>query len=548
MRSFDPYFQTASQRRLPRAFWSSVILLALSCNALLLLLGHVPLLDNNEGMYASIAAQMLESRDWVIPHLNGVSYLEKPPLLYWLTALSLQCFGDAPWAARLPSALAGMGCVLAVGAWVSRRQSPEQGLLSGALLSSMAGYVVLNRTLIFDPLLMLWMTLALMLAWDARPGRPSTAILAMLCLALAVLTKGLLAPVLFGGILLAACLWTRNPLPLRALCRPLPLLTFIGTTAPWHLWAAQRDPDFLWFYFVNEHWLRFLGERIPRDYYNGPWWYYLPRLLLLTLPWFPLLLLRLRQPWPEWARLAFCACLLPLLFFSVSRAKANYYILLILPWIAILAGHLLHTRLEYLSRFWKYWHLMVLLLGLGVLWGGLCRIPEQRPLQMAVALTLLMLVVAGAACLLTSRHRWLATAQLAILIPLGGISLADHPHWHASSQPDIAILRGRHSEAELLLFGKLESASALAFSQRQPWPLVESSSDDLYFGQQRGERQDLFLDANTAQHRLDQGALLVVPEHALKRFHQSPLALQLHLVDESGSLQLYALHEAPDAP
>ncbi|MDN6856539.1 glycosyltransferase family 39 protein [Pseudomonas sp. CAN2814] len=546
----DPALRTTLSRHLYRTdrraalrFFS--LLLILSGSAMLLLLGHVPLLDNNEGMYASIGAQMLRDGDWVIPHFNGVTYLEKPPLLYWATAISLSLFGEHAWAARLPSALAGMGCIIAVGCWVARRQSLEQGLISGALLGSMAGYVLLSRTLLFDPLLTLWFTLALLLAWDARPGDRFGPSLAAICLALAVLTKGLLAVVLFGGILLSASLWCREARPLRALLHPLPLLVFIAVAAPWHLLAAQRDADFLWFYFVNEHWLRFLGQRLPYDYYGGPWWYYLPRLLLLSLPWSPLLLMRPGQPWPQWARLACCACLVPLLFFSLSRAKANYYAVLILPWIAMLAGHVLYTRQASLARQWKYWHLAILLLALGLLWGGILQINSARPVLTGLLLSLAMLAISALAISLGKRLRWLCTAQLAILIPLSAVTLAASPHWKASSAPDLAILQSRHPQADLLLFGKLESSSALAFYHPEPLRMVDSSSSDLYFGRMRGERPELFLDAATAEKQLRQGASLLVSRHDGKRFRHHPLSRQLVLLDESGMLSLYRWPEPP---
>jgi 4-amino-4-deoxy-L-arabinose transferase-like glycosyltransferase len=546
----NPTFSTTLSRHLYRTDRRAALrffglLLVLSSSAMLMLLGHVPLLDNNEGMYASIGAQMLRDGDWVIPHFNGVTYLEKPPLLYWATAISLSLFGEHAWAARLPSALAGMGCIIAVGCWVARRHSLEQGLISGALLGSMAGFVLLNRTLLFDPLLTLWFTLALLLAWDARPGDRFGPSLAAICLALAVLTKGLLAIVLFGGILLSASLWCREARPLKALLHPLPLLAFMAVAAPWHLLAAQRDPDFLWFYFVNEHWMRFLGERFPYDYYGGPWWYYLPRLLMFSLPWSPLLLLRPGQPWPQWARLACCACLVPLLFFSLSRAKANYYAVLILPWIAMLAGHVLYTRQASLVRQWKYWHLAILLLALGLLWGGILQISDARPLQAGALLSLAMLALSVLAISLDRRLRWLFTAQLAILIPLSAVILAASPHWKASTASDLAILLNRHSQVELLLFGKLESSSALAFYHPTPLRLVDSTSNDLYFGQTRGERPDLFLDSGMAEEQMRHGASLLVSKHDEEAFRQHPLSRRLVLLDKSGMLHLYRLPAPP---
>jgi len=165
-------------------------------------------------------------------------------------------------------------------------------------------------------------------------------------LALAVLTKGLLAFVVFGAVA-ATMLWDAEERSRlwRVLVDPVAIAVLLAIALPWHLAAAYRQPGFAWFYFVNEHVLRFLGRREPHDFYEGPWWYYLPRLALGSLPWAVLLVVpgRSREPSDGTQRFLWAWLLAPLVFFSASIAKANYYMVIALPALSLLLGRRLAT-------------------------------------------------------------------------------------------------------------------------------------------------------------------------------------------------------------
>lgn len=176
-------------------------------------LGGYALLDNNEGIYAQIAREMWESGNYVTPFFNGMPYLEKPPLLFWLTALSYQLFGVSEFAARVVPALsASLLFLLAI--WSGWRLfNPLTGTLAGLILASSVTVAVLGRTLIFDMLMTLLLSAGLIwiYCWfDTQKRR--FALLAAGALGLAVLTKGLLPLVLVGLAVVTFAVSVQMPL------------------------------------------------------------------------------------------------------------------------------------------------------------------------------------------------------------------------------------------------------------------------------------------------------------------------------------------------
>ncbi|HEX9020851.1 MAG TPA: glycosyltransferase family 39 protein, partial [Nitrospirota bacterium] len=296
-------------------------------------LGGYGLLDNNEGLYAEVAREMLDTKSFIIPQLNGVPYLEKPPLLYWLVALMFSIFGQTEFAARLVPVLAGAAVLLSL-IWLGNRTGKKQtGQLAAFILGTTAGFVGLSRVLLFDMVLAAFLSWALALLFaHLTSGGLKYLLWSYFFLALAVLTKGLVAIVLYYPVAVSFLRFTGRPV-LRGMTRvfhPAALALFIAVAAPWHILAAAENRDFAAFYFVNEHLLRFFNLREPHDYYTGPWYYYLPRLAAGMFPWtilLPLLALRSKdggQEKNDLGRYLWIWFLAPLLFFSICRAKANY--------------------------------------------------------------------------------------------------------------------------------------------------------------------------------------------------------------------------------
>ena len=334
-----------------------VLLIAAAC--LFWGLGGPAIRDNNEALYADIAWAMARGGSWVIPHLDGVPYIEKPPLLYWLMAATFKLFGVGAWQARLPDALAAWLICAGSIAYGRLVKAPLAGRFAALVSGTALGFVLVARTILFDPLMLLFWLAALggvVLAIHAR--KRLWLRLAAAAVGLATLTKGPEALLLLGLIAVLHLLfspgaWRRGEL-LRFLLDPWAIAIFILVTTPWHLAAVREQPGFAWFYFVNETIMRFLGKRIPDDYHTGPWWYYGPKLVLGFFQWTAVLaLLAWRGPrldghdagalCARWAR---NAALVLTIFFSAAGNKGAYYLLPVVP----LVGWWLGVKLDVAER------------------------------------------------------------------------------------------------------------------------------------------------------------------------------------------------------
>src|SRR5881409_2011113 len=228
-----------------------VILLALSLLFFLPKLG-MPFLDPDEGLYASIPHEMLSDGDWTIPHLNGVPYLEKPPLYFWLTALAFRVIGPSEWATRLPSALASLGTVVLTWRIGRRLYGARAGLFAGIAVATVVGNALYVRRASTDQLFVFCLTLAMygFLRDAERPDRGRARFLLFyLGAALGVLAKGFLGvvfPVLIVGLGLATVrrsgLRSSVPLGWRELNLVRGTALFAIIAVPWHALVAWRSP------------------------------------------------------------------------------------------------------------------------------------------------------------------------------------------------------------------------------------------------------------------------------------------------------------------
>ncbi len=333
--------------------WRGVLIAAGLVLLYFAFLGSLPLLEPDEGRYTEIPREMLTRGDYVLPHLNGVLYFEKPPLYYWLNAASIKAFGLNPFASRFWSAALGLAGVL-VTAWLARRVWGDRtARLALVVLATSPLYLAISRIAIIDMTLTFFFTVTLscfFLAQAAEKGTPEARLLwygTFAGAAFAVLAKGLIGLVLPGVIIglyiLLAGQWT--------ILRRVPWITgtllFLAISVPWHWLAAVRNSDFLWFYFVREHFLRYLTPIADRQ---EPFWFFGPVLAWGLLPWTAFLpgafvafwksgragrwpLLRPGLPaflW-IWAGVVF-------LFFSASQSKLIPYIVPALAPLAILAA------------------------------------------------------------------------------------------------------------------------------------------------------------------------------------------------------------------
>lgn len=469
-----------------------------------------PLLDNNEGLYASIARNMAVSGDFIIPSANGVPYLEKPPMLYWLVALSIRLFGASEAAVRLVPATALFGTIL-----LSRQlalrvyRSPEVANLTALIFASSVVVITMGRMVMFDMLMTVFLTAALASfhVWYQRveaggAGARRFMVLFHALMALAVLTKGFVALVLAGGAILAFLALSRAPLSrYLGLFDPLAVAVFLAIAAPWHVAASLQQAGFAWFYFINEHVLRFLNMREPHDYYGGPAWYYLPRLLIYLFPWsfFLWLLLPTRKPAAaretgearDFERLMWCWAGVALLFFSLSSAKANYYMLAGLPPIIILLARRLSAfRWPLLLLAISSFNLVALMVAL-ITVRSFCHAGSGDLYPPCTVLTDGRLWLTGAVLAVLALLQWrlprrdaffAVSASIFVLVPLlvAGVNGART----AVSQRIVADYLNSQTTSPVAVFGDFEKMSSLAFYMAEPMEMVDSYSADLYYGRQ----------------------------------------------------------------
>jgi 4-amino-4-deoxy-L-arabinose transferase-like glycosyltransferase len=323
-----------------------------------------PLMDDADTVHAEAAREMVEHNDWVTLKINdGFRYLEKAPLMYWCVAASFKVFGVHDWSARLPIALGVLALLLVVYRIGRRFYSDEGGLYAALALGTGFGPFIFTRILIPDMLVGLWLALGfdffLTTLEQAEAGeRPSL----WLCwgiaatMALNILTKGLIGLVFPIGTMFLLLLLTGNLRHLLKLRLVSSFLVFLLIAAPWHLLAGFRNPaqgqtkGFFWFYFVNEHFLRYLNKRYPADYDTVPIWLFWGLNFVWLMPWTAFIVQAVRQVPTKLAAfrdglskeqrgtLVFALWpLLILLFFSFS-SRQEYYVLPGLPGLALLLG------------------------------------------------------------------------------------------------------------------------------------------------------------------------------------------------------------------
>jgi 4-amino-4-deoxy-L-arabinose transferase-like glycosyltransferase len=325
------------------------------------------LLDDADTVHAEAAREMLLRDDWVTLYANGVRYLEKAPLMYWGVAGSFRLFGVSEWSARLPLVMGVLALLFASYFLGKRTYSERSGFYAALILATAVGPYIYTRFLIPDILVGLWLTLGFgffLRTLDENPPSRLACWGLAVTMALNVLTKGLIGLVFPVGSIVVYLLVTGNLRHILRLRLISSLLVFLAVAAPWHVLAAIRNPDqgpvrgFLWFYFVNEHFLRFLNKRMPRDYDTVPLLLFWVLTAVWLIPWtffLPQALTRIPHRWRELrsrldqrqrANLLFAIWgLLIVLFFSFST-RQEYYTIPALPAFALLVAGWLGCEAE----------------------------------------------------------------------------------------------------------------------------------------------------------------------------------------------------------
>ncbi len=507
-------------------------------------IGDYPLLNNNDGLYASIAKHMLLNKSFVIPYLNCVPYIEKPPLLYWLLSLSFSIFGFTAFAARFVTASCASLLCVAMLYFSHKIKLAKVGVLATLIFASSVGISIIARMVYFDMLLtfLIGATLLCLFYWYETQKTIFLRI-AYLLLGLSILTKGLIAIILICGsfglfLLVDKSFWKH----LRLAIDWQGIALFLAIVLPWHIAATLQHNGFFWNYIVGEHFLRFLNLREPHDYYQGSFYYYLPRILIYLFPWsffVPLVFLPPKNLGTiEKKLLHFCWCwlLLPLVFFSISSAKANYYMIVSMPALAFILGIYLNTW--FATNHAKFFNVLVTLilfataatLSLGFV-TFLPSFPVISGAEKLILGTIAYGIVAGVFALVFIRQPRVAAALLAgLIVPIAiaATSVLKLIKEDISAAKTGIYLTENKQTNSVYLYQDFENFSALSFYSNTCFKIIDNQSSDLYYGAHLPEFRHRFLTKEEfLQEVKHKSFFVVVPNKKLEQFYQNTTATKI---------------------
>ena len=528
----------------------------------------LPLLDPDEGLYAGIAQSMVTTGDWMLPHFNGLPYLEKPPLYFWAAALTLRFDPASEVAVRIWSALAALGTVLLAWRMGRRLYGPAAGVMAGVALTTTVGYALYVRKASTDFAFVFCLTLALygFLRDAARPeaGR-ARFLLFYVGSALALLSKGLIGLV-FPVVIVATTLMLVRAIAWRELNLVRGLAVFAALALPWHALMAWRDPALFWFYVVDNQILRYLDARA----FVG-----------LSFIWaFPWSVFALGRPAPSatpaarWRPLMLVWLAAVLVFFAVSRSKLEYYALPAFPALAVMVGAAWASGRD-IGRWLAAGAVGSIVVGAGALWAGARLTPEGalaglaelnvyyrilreqgQPLPFASAQPFSLLLqglgvvlivgwsMAGLAWWRGRRHTafGLVTATaLAIAVLIVQLLHVIEPH-HSAAAVSTAIRAAAAPDDVIAHEGSLEYSAALPFYTGRRVLVVNGERGDLETASRRPEGRGWFVDTAELAHRWQEGSrIFLVTQRPRGQSIVTVLPpASVHLLGQYGSRWLYS--------
>lgn len=339
-------------------------------------LGERPLSSPSEARYAEIPREMVENQDYITPRLNGLKYFEKPPFVYWIEAAPLKLGFTSEFALRFPIALFGiLGCLLCY-AFGNRIYSRKTGVASAVVLGTSILYYALTRVILLDLVFSVFVAATLfsfMIGVKCTPGKERFIhlILSACFIALAVLTKGLAGIVLPAGTIGLWLFFTGKWRALKPLYLIPCLLIFAVIVLPWHIFVAQKNPEFFNFYFIHEHFTRYLTT-VHRRF--QPFWFFVPTFLIGFLPWslflpkaFKSFIPRNIKSWKIYDVEAFLSLWIGFvfIFFSISSSKLVPYILpVFFPCAVIVGRHIVNVIDNQKSTKVEAWIYLMMACGL----------------------------------------------------------------------------------------------------------------------------------------------------------------------------------------
>lgn len=505
------------------------VLLAVGVPLLFIALG-LELLDPDEGLYADIARTMMVSGDWVLPRFNGLPYLEKPPLLFWLAAPAMTVLSGEV-ALRGWSAVAALGTALVT--WRIGRQlyGAHAGLLAGLMLMTTSGYALYVRKASTDFLFVFCLTLAL---WGFvrdvdRRATPARFLLGYAGIGLGVLAKGLIGLVLPVAIIALTLAWVRGLRP-RELNAVRGSLVVGALVLPWHVLVAARDPALFGFYLIDNQVLRFLNLRgFIEDDVPVSTLGFLVVTFVWLFPWSVFTLTRSAAAPPSearWQPLAVTWAVVIVVFFALSRSKLEYYALPAFPAVALMAGAGWAS-----GRDVARWLVVALVgstaVGVGALWMGTHLTPTQalvglgelnvyyrilrdqgwpfpyesvRPfaaLLQGLGVILIVGWTAATACWWRGWRRTSFACVTGVGVAIAALIVmllhVVEPH-HSAKAVSAAIVARLHPDSVIVHEGSLEYSAALPFYTGRRIVVVNGARGDLDFASHLPEARGYFVD------------------------------------------------------
>jgi 4-amino-4-deoxy-L-arabinose transferase-like glycosyltransferase len=328
--------------------WTAILVIVVAYFALL---GTRGLNEPDEGRYAEIAREMIESGDWLVSHLNGIEHFQKPPLIYWATAASMKIFGVNEWAARLPVALAALGMIGATVLLGRTLFGSRAGWLAGMIVATTGGVFLMGRLLTPDMLMAFWITVALAcLARTHRGGGRAWAWGFFIAMGLGFMTKGPMSLVVPGSAALCLAIAERKQGRRLKLSWLRGWLLALAIGLSWFAAVTLRHPELKEYFLGYELVQRFASKSHGR---SRPFWFFIPLLPVFFLPWSLWLVPLMRRAWQRWqAARSFTpaqamllgAVVIPFIVLSMSGSKLPTYVLPLMPPLAVaLAAHWVST-------------------------------------------------------------------------------------------------------------------------------------------------------------------------------------------------------------
>jgi len=536
---------TAPPLRIPG--WTIVLFAAAILLAYLGLLGHGALAEPDEARYGEIAREMLELRDWVTPHLNYVKYFEKPPLVYWLTAINEHAFGASEFIVRLWPAVCGLLGIGLADVLGRAMYGPWTGHVAAALLAATPLYFGLSQIVILDMPLSAMLTVALAAFWfayTARGGRRQQLFVLVMyaATALAVLIKGPVAVVLTAGIIGAFLLvrWDWGVLRWAISLRAVGLFVIIAL--PWFVVVSYRNPEFLDFFIFKQHVARYLTP----DEHQQSVWFFVPIVWAGMLPWSLLLLaprrlgrfamrVATRQASPAtlfcvlWAAVVFT-------FFSLSGSKLATYILPMFCPLALLAARYFETVIGRRrgAILWRGCIAMgvlavVLVLGALVILVAIADPRARLLIPQLFGASLVVALAASAAWRCLQRNALGACFAMLILGTLGLQAVAISGRGVAQEYRRLGDVIREQARPEDLVVSYRHYVQGIPFYARRRMVMVNGRGE-LDFGSRQGDQRDFFWDTEDMLReawRSNQHMFLVVNGSELDALHLQPPPRQI---------------------